>query len=107
MKSIIASICYKGKSDIDWTDIGMVPGTGKLSIDTTDSEKGRIRTYKLEAVLYRELRHGRLALHKDMRLLVVYDDGARIPIGTLDMPVRLDVSDGDVLAISCNWQKSL
>ncbi len=103
----IYALYYKTPTDIDWQDTGMVPGTGSLSIDTNFSKDGPVRTYKLDASMKRIRLEGPTYLLGDLRLMAVLDNGSRIQLGTVEMPVRPEVSGGNPLRVSCNWQDTI
>ena len=107
MRHIISNIQYKELSGTDWTDIGMVPATGSLNIDTSDSKNGLIRTYRLDATLQRSSVPAPAFLSSDLKLRITYDSGDVVFIGTDEMPVRLDVSGSDTLRVSCSWQDAI
>lgn len=107
MRHIISNIQYKTLSGASWTDIGMVPATGTMSIDTSDSKNGMIRTYKMNATIQRSSVPAPAFLADDLKLRVTYDSGDVVFIGSDEMPVRLDVSGSDTLRISCSWQDAI
>lgn len=104
MRQNICKLYYKGISDSSWKDAGMVPGSGSLSIDKADTKNGPVRTYRLNAKLYRDHPAGPSWLAMDLLIQVVYDDGTTVQLGTAELPVRLDVSGAEILAASCAWQ---
>ena len=107
MRHNLIELHYKLPSDVDWTDMDMVPGSGTLDIDTADSKNGPVRTFRLNASLERVHPSGPSWLAGDLRIMAVYDSGIRIQIGTSEMPVRLSIAGGNPLKISCDWQGAL
>lgn len=107
MRHNLIELHYKLPSDVDWTDMDMIPGSGTLDIDTADSQDGPVRTYRLKATLFKSHPAGPSYLSGDLKILAVYDSGIRVQLGTNEMPVRLDVSGGETLDISCEWQDAV
>ena len=107
MKLTLCGLYYKGVSGGSWTSMGMVPGTGTLHIDTPDTKNGFIRTYRLNARLNRDHQAGPDWLSGDLLIKADYDNGDSVQLGTVDMPVHLDVSGGDTLGVSCSWQDAI
>lgn len=107
MRYNICKLRYKGVSDANWTDMGMVPGSGTLSIDQADSKDGPVRTCRLSARLSRERPAGPSWLSGDLLIQVTYDSGDTFQLGTAELPVRLNVSGGEPMGISCDWQDAV
>lgn len=107
MKQNVCSLYYKEVSGSSWTSMGMVPGTGTLFIGTSDSKNGTIRTYRLNARISKDHPAGPTWLSGDLLIKADLDSGTSVQIGTVEMPVRLDVPGGDPLDISCSWQDAI
>lgn len=107
MRYSICRLRYKGVSGSSWTDMGMIPGSGSLSIDQADTKNGLVRTCRLNAKLSREHPEGPSWISGDLLIQVTYDNGDVIQLGTTEMPVRLEVSGGEPMGISCAWQDAL
>lgn len=107
MRHNLGYLHYKLPSDVDWTDMNMVPGSGTLDIDTSDSKDGPVRTYRLKASIIKNHPAGPAYLSGDLKILAVFDSGIRVQLGTDEMPVRLDVTGGETLEISCDWQDAV
>lgn len=107
MMYVVQSLQYKEGSGSTWVSMGLVPGTGRLDINTDDSADGMVRTYRLQATISRSKRAGADDLTGDLQLRVVLDDGEDIHFGSTEMPVRLSVSGTDPLRISCDWKDAI
>jgi hypothetical protein len=107
MRHNVNELHYKLPSDIDWTDMEMVPASGTLDIETADTKNGTVRTFRLSAVLPKKHPAGPSYLAGDLRIQVVYDSGYRIQLGTKEMPARVKVSGSETLNITCDWQDAL
>lgn len=107
MMYVVKSLMYKEGSGDSWTMMGLIPGTGRLDINTDDSRNGTVRTYRLQATLTRSKRAGADDLSGDLRIRVLLDSGEDIQFGTEELPVRLSVSGSDPLSVSCAWQDAV
>jgi hypothetical protein len=108
MMYVVKSLLFKlAINPTAWIASGLVPGTGRLDIDTSDSGDGLVRTYRLRATLSRDKRAGADILTEDMMVRVILDDGENIIFGSQELPVRLSISGSDPLSVSCDWQDSI
>lgn len=108
MMYVVKSLLFKqAVNHTGWIASGLVPGTGRLDIDTNESSDGPIRTYRLRATLSRDKRAGADILTEDLIVRVVLDSGEDITFGSTELPVRLSVSGTDPLSVSCDWQDAI
>lgn len=108
MMYVVKSLHFKqAENPAGWIGSGLVPGTGRLDIDTSDSSDGTIRTYRLRATLSRDKRAGADILTEDLIVRVILDSGETIIFGSTELPVRLSVSGTDPLSVSCDWQDAI
>lgn len=107
MMYVVKSLMYQEGSGTSWIPMGLIPGTGRLDIDTEDTRNGTVRTYRLQATLSRTKRAGADDLSGDLRIRAVMDSGEDIRFGTDELPVRLSVSGTDPLGVSCAWKDAL
>lgn len=108
MMYVVKSLLFKQAiNPTAWIASGLVPGTGRLDIDTDDSSDGRVRTYRLRATLARDKRAGMDLLTEDVMVRVILDSGEDIIFGSEELPVRLSVSGTDPLSVSCDWKDAI
>ena len=106
MKHIVTGIIYRNSSgDGVWYDAAIVPGTATLDISQEWDDHGPLLTYTLGAVLRPLRRIGGSSLSQPLCLIVSLDNGAKVRIGSSDLPCRVETTQSDSLRMSCSWSR--
>lgn len=99
MIKIIAGIKARpAQGGAQFQKLSLVPASGRLRIDTEDTEAGPQKKYTLTARLYQT--DSQELLTDDLELMLEFTDNTSLFIGTKDIPVRLRISDGDARDIT-------
>lgn len=77
----------------------MIPASGTLNTSTEDTEAGLQQKNSLTARLHSSASALHDLLYSDLILMLEFEDGSTVYIGTNDIPVRLKVNEGDTLDI--------
>ena len=78
----------------------IVPASAYMDIREMVDEGGRIVSYDFKAKVTRllpELRH-------NLKVVVYFDTGSHIVLGTSDLPIKLDISLSDSIQISFKYR---
>lgn len=82
-----------------WIPLPLVPGTGTIERSDKQEDAGRLATMKLSATLSSAPDIARDALE----LKVTFCDGREEIYGSEDLPLRLSVTETDVVKIECSY----
>lgn len=98
MRHLLTKIIYRhATSTGTWYDFALLPGTGSLTAETSDSDNGPVVHYELEAVIRRLKRTGSASID-------TFDDGRQARLGTRERPVRVKTRDSDNITLTASWE---
>ena len=86
-----------------WAALPLVRGTGVLETTQKPEDAGQLGEARLSAVLSSSPG----ILSDSLELLVFFCGGGSVRLGTADLPVRLEVSRGDSVRVSCAWKRPI
>ncbi len=85
----------------DWMELSFIPATAVLNIDDTfDNAVGKLTTYKLSAKVPKRLP----IFDRNVTIKMLWDNNLTSSIGTIDLPVRFEVSETDSITITAQYQ---
>ncbi len=104
MIRIVSSILL---SDLDsnpgiWTQIPIIPGTCKYKDTTSHTDSGWLRSVSLEFRVHQVIPE----MTRNLALVVRFDDGSHVHVGTEELPVRLELKQDGHINVSCEWRCS-
>ena len=79
----------------------MVPATGYLEITEKDDSAGRLATAKISATLSRD--HDILRDNLELQVGFCDDEDTVRSFGTVDLPLRLEITMADTIKVSCSY----
>lgn len=87
----------------------LVPGTGALMTETSETESGRQVKKSLTARLYLKKMSGQATelLKDDVTVRLTFEDGTSETIGTDDIPVILRLTEENTLLVSLEYISGL
>lgn len=104
MRHLITKIIYRqATSTGTYYNMGMLPGTGSLSTELSDSDNGPSVHYELEAVIRRMQRTGDTALDTGLTLIATFEGDYQVRLGTRERPVRVSLRDSDNITLTASW----
>lgn len=99
MIRIIKRLSARLAGGSQFQQLPMVPASGTLNTGTEDTEAGPQQKNSLTARLYSSASALHDLLYSDLILMLEFEDGSTVYIGTDDIPVRLKANEGDTLDI--------
>lgn len=103
MIRIIKSIYVKEAiaSPYEWMELPIVPASATIKKDVSHEDAGRLATFEIKASLF--YRHK--SIGHNLILKIIYEDGGCLNLGTIDLPVRLEYTNEQVLTISSKYKQ--
>ena len=81
------------------------PATASCTRVEKDSEHGKHEEITVSARLRWDV--DRELLHRDLKMQLTFDNGDVVTVGTEDMPLRLDVTETDYVAVAGKYLRRL
>lgn len=105
MRHLLTKIIYRhATSTGTWYDFALLPGTGSLTAETSDSDNGPVVHYELEAFIRRLQRTGSASIDTGLTIIATFDDGLQARLGTRERPVRVETRDSDNITLTASWE---
>lgn len=104
MKKIVNKILFTNLDNNRgvWYEVPMIPASASWSCESTQESAGRLLTTKLSFRMANDVP----GIDGNISMVVYFDDGSKVLIGTNDLPARLDVTYEDIIKCSCTWKTS-
>ncbi|MCX4334727.1 MAG: hypothetical protein OSJ55_07590 [Bacteroidales bacterium] len=103
MIRIIKDIYFVSLDDSDDTPIRLpfIPASGEYKETTEPVDSGLVNTVEVGF----KIRHLVSGIYDNLKMIIFFEDGRSVSIGSEDLPVRLKVETESVIKVSCKYQR--